>query len=104
MDTSDLDKRRNAYRGDLAAESLRGKVAAPRYAAGEARRVADSAVPLRGAPDTHASWTPEVLFGESVALALRLGRRTFEGGRGNETFKVRHGLSPLPLDAYVRPV
>jgi cell wall-associated NlpC family hydrolase len=68
MDTSDLDKRRNAYRGDLAAESLRGKVAAPRYAAGEARRVADSAVPLRGAPDTHASWTTEVLFGESVTV------------------------------------
>ena len=42
MDTSDLDKRRNAYRGDLAAESLRGKVAAPRYAAGEARRVAEA--------------------------------------------------------------
>ena len=36
MDTPALDRRRNAYRPDLAAEALRGKVAAPRYAAGEA--------------------------------------------------------------------
>jgi hypothetical protein len=43
-----------------------------------------------------------VLFAESVALALRLGRPIFEGGRGNQTFKRRHGLSPLPLYAYVR--
>ena len=68
MDTSELDKRRNAYRADLAAELLRGKVAAPRYAAGEARRVVDGAVPLRGTPDTHASWTTEVLFGEHVTV------------------------------------
>jgi hypothetical protein len=45
-----------------------------------------------------------VLFAESMALALRLGRRIFEGGRGNATFKLRHGLTPRPLDAYVRPV
>jgi hypothetical protein len=43
-----------------------------------------------------------VLFAESVALGLRLGRRTLEGGRSNETFKRRHGLAARPLDAYVR--
>ena len=68
MDTSALDRRRNAYRGDLAAEALRGKVAAPRYAAGEARQVIDGAVPLRDTPDAHASWTTQVLFGERVTV------------------------------------
>ena len=43
-----------------------------------------------------------VLYAHSVALALRLRRPVFEGGRGNETFKRRHGLLPRPLDAYLR--
>src|ERR1700740_3318300 len=63
-----LDHRRNAYRVDLAAESLRGKVAAPRYAAGESRQVIDAAVPLRDAPNPHTSWTTEALFGERVTV------------------------------------
>jgi cell wall-associated NlpC family hydrolase len=61
-----LDRRRNAYRDDLAAESLRGRVAAPRYAVGERRRVAAGSVPLRTAPDAGAAWASEALFGESV--------------------------------------
>ncbi|MEV6239732.1 GNAT family N-acetyltransferase [Lentzea sp. NPDC051838] len=40
-----------------------------------------------------------VLFGESVKLAIRLGKTTLEGGRGNSDFKRRHGLSPRHLDA-----
>ena len=67
-DTTVLDRRRNAYRADLAAEALRGRVAAPRYAAGEARQVIDAAVPLRDTPDPHASWTTEALFGERVTV------------------------------------
>lgn len=43
-----------------------------------------------------------VLYAHSVELALRLGRPVFEGGRGNEAFKRRHGLRPRPLDAYLR--
>ena len=54
-------------------------------------------------PELAALSAKHVLYG-GTALALRLGRAVFEGGRGNETFKVRHGLTPLPLDAYVRPV
>ena len=68
MDTVTLDRRRNAYRADLAAEVLRGKVAAACYATGEAHQVVDAAVPLRGTPDPHASWTTEVLFGERVTI------------------------------------
>jgi hypothetical protein len=39
------------------------------------------------------------LFAESVRLSIRLGRTTLEDGRGNASFKRRHGLSPCPLDA-----
>lgn len=63
-----LDRRRNAYRDDLAAESLRGRVPARRFSAGEARQVVDAATPLRGAPDAKASWTTEALFGEVVTV------------------------------------
>jgi len=63
-----LDKRRNAYRDDLAAEVLRGEVAALRYAAGAAQQVIEGAVPLRGSPDPHASWTTQALFGEWVTV------------------------------------
>ena len=63
-----LDRRRHAYRADLAAEVLRGKVAAPRYAAGEARQVIDAAAPLRDTPDPHARWTTEALFGERATV------------------------------------
>jgi cell wall-associated NlpC family hydrolase len=68
MDTAALDPRRNAYRADLAAEALRGKVSAPRYAVGEARQVIDAAVPLRDTPDPHARWITEALFGERVTV------------------------------------
>ena len=63
-----LDRRRNAYRADLAAEALRGTVAAPRYAAGAARQVVNAAVPLRGAPEAQARWTTQALFGERVTV------------------------------------
>ncbi len=62
------DRRRNAYRDDLAAETLRGKIAAPRYSAGEVRQAVEAATPLRGEPDARASWTTEALFGEIVTV------------------------------------
>ncbi|MFS8099540.1 GNAT family N-acetyltransferase [Lentzea alba] len=40
-----------------------------------------------------------VLFAESVKLAIRLGKTTLEGGRGNDDFKRRYGLTPRHLDA-----
>jgi len=63
-----LDKRRNAYRSDLAAEVLRGKVSAPRFARGEARQVFAASAALRAAPDAQAGWTTEALFGEAVTV------------------------------------
>jgi cell wall-associated NlpC family hydrolase len=65
---STLDPRRHAYRADLAAETLRGKVAAPRYTAGQVRQVVHSSTPLRGQPDALMSWTSEVLYGEHVTV------------------------------------
>jgi cell wall-associated NlpC family hydrolase len=58
------DPRRNAYRDDLAAEGLRGKVKAPAYSPGSDRQFVFPATPLRARPDARASWTTEALFGE----------------------------------------
>jgi len=63
-----LDPRRHPFRRDLAAEALRGKVAARRYAAGEVRQVAHAASPLRGSPDPSAPWTTEALLGELATV------------------------------------
>lgn len=68
MSTPLLDPRRHAYRADLAAETLRGTVSAPRFAAGEMRQVVHSATPLRGRPDARDGWTTEALFGELVTV------------------------------------
>jgi cell wall-associated NlpC family hydrolase len=63
-----LDPRRHAFRADLAAESLRGRVAVPRYARGETRQVVHPATPLRGRPDAREIWTTEALYGELVTV------------------------------------
>ena len=63
-----LDPRRHAYRDDLAAESLRGKVDAPRYAAGVSHRVARAAVAMRRSPDGALGFDTELLFGETATV------------------------------------
>lgn len=68
MTTTSLDPRRHPFREDLAAESLRDRVAAPRYVEGQVRQVVHSATPLRARPEPRASWTSEVLFGERVTV------------------------------------
>jgi cell wall-associated NlpC family hydrolase len=68
LSTTPPDPRRHAYRDDLAAEELRGKVEAPRYVVGEVRQVVHSATPLRGQPDARESWTSEALYGELVTV------------------------------------
>jgi Bacterial dipeptidyl-peptidase Sh3 domain/NlpC/P60 family len=61
-----LDRRRHAYRDDLASEALRGRVKAARYVTGQRRQVMRSAVPLRATPSPTAMLDNEVLFGEVV--------------------------------------
>ena len=62
------DPRRHPYRDDLAAEALRGKVAAARYVKGEARQVVYPAIPLWVQPDARQEWATQALFGERVAV------------------------------------
>jgi cell wall-associated NlpC family hydrolase len=66
--TTSLDPRRHPFSEDLAAESLRDRVPAPRYVDGQVRQVVHSATPLRARPEPRASWTSEVLFGELVTV------------------------------------
>ena len=63
-----LDPRRNAFRPDLAAQALYGKVAAPRYSAGAVRQIARASVPLRRVPQGQACFETEALFGETVTV------------------------------------
>jgi cell wall-associated NlpC family hydrolase len=62
------DPRRNAYREDLAAEGLRGKVKARNYSPGWERQIVYPATPLRGRPDAREPWTTEALYGELVKV------------------------------------
>jgi cell wall-associated NlpC family hydrolase len=61
-----LDPRRHAYRRDLAAAELEGRVEAARFVKGELRQVMRAAVPLRAEPRVNVGLNNEVLFGEIV--------------------------------------
>jgi len=62
------DPRRNAYRRDLAAESLRGLVEAERYVRGEPRQVGIPVLSLRREPRFDATLDTEILLGETVSV------------------------------------
>jgi cell wall-associated NlpC family hydrolase len=68
MTSERLDPRRHVYRPDLAAEELRGKVEASRFAVGELHRVARAAVAMRREPDPKLGFDTELLFGEVVTV------------------------------------
>jgi len=63
-----LDPRIFAYRPDLAAQSLYGRVNAPRYTAGEKWQVQRSAIAMRKIPDPAAGLVSEALFGERLTV------------------------------------
>lgn len=66
--TAKLDPRRNVYREDLAAESLKDKVKAPRYAAGELRQVVGAIAPVRIVPRFDAPLLTQALSGELATV------------------------------------
>ena len=68
IDTALPDPRRHAYRGDLAAESLRGLVEARRFVKGEPRQVSAPSLPLRREPRFDATLDTEALLGETVTV------------------------------------
>jgi len=59
-----LDPRIHAYRDDLAAVSLRGRVEARRFVVGTVRQVSAGIAALREAPAAEAEQTSQLLFGE----------------------------------------
>lgn len=63
-----LDPRRNAFRPDLAAQSLEGVVRAERYVVGEPGFVIRATVPMRKYPDPARGFETEALFGESLTI------------------------------------
>ena len=63
-----LDPRLNAYRPDLAASELRGKVEAGRFADGTLNRIIDSNVPVRADGHPDAALLTEALYGERVTV------------------------------------
>jgi len=63
-----FDSRVTPVRADLAAKSLEGKVAAPRYVEGRILEIVAAQAPLRGAPRPDAPLLTEALKGERVAI------------------------------------
>ena len=63
-----LDPRVHAYRADLAAASLRGRVDAPRFEAGAPGQIGRPVVPLRKVPTGVAGFETEAVFGEHVTV------------------------------------
>ena len=66
--TVPLDARRHAFRPDLAADNLRGRVEAERFVAGNWGQVVVPSIQIRNKPDTNAAVDTEALFGEVVVV------------------------------------
>lgn len=66
-----LDRRRNAFRDDLADERLRGKVEAARYTKGEKKRISTTAASLYRQPSEQSAIDTQALFGELVTVFER---------------------------------
>ena len=62
------DPRRNAYRADLAAETLRGTVEAENYVPGQPHHVVAPSLPLRREPRFDSNLDTEGLLGEAVTV------------------------------------
>jgi len=62
------DPRRNAYREDMAASALSGRVRAPRYVDGVTQQVIAARAPVRSAPKFRAPLMTEALHGETVKV------------------------------------
>ena len=63
-----LDRRTTAFRRDLAAETLRGLVDAPRFAVGEPFVVLDGVVDLKREPRPDAALETQLLHGETLRV------------------------------------
>ena len=64
----DLDPRLNAFRADLAAATLRGKVEAARFVDGTLHRIIDASAPMRAEGHPDAAQVTEALHGERLIV------------------------------------
>ncbi|MGI9356833.1 MAG: NlpC/P60 family protein [Rhizobiaceae bacterium] len=64
--SSNLDPRLNAHREDLADETLRDMVEAPRYVAGEPAHVTSPFADMLAEPDSKSSLQTQILFGHDI--------------------------------------
>jgi cell wall-associated NlpC family hydrolase len=62
------DPRLTPARPDLAAQHLKGKIAATRFVSGEEFEICDPLIPLRGQPSTEAMLLTQALKGERVVI------------------------------------
>ncbi len=69
--TAQLDKRLHAFRGDLADETLRGKVTSEQFVAGVSARVSSTFADILDKPDEHAGLQTQILFGHDVKVFER---------------------------------
>jgi cell wall-associated NlpC family hydrolase len=110
------DPRRHAYRGDLAAEALRGTVEAERYVRGEPRQVAIPVLPLRREPRFDATLDTEALLGEIVTVYdeaegwawVQSARDAYVGympseGLSGRIFSPTHRIAALRTYVYPEP-
>jgi len=63
-----LDPRIHAFRREIAARHLQGRVEAARFVDGERRQTIEPVAALRGAPSHEARQVTEALFGERIAV------------------------------------
>jgi cell wall-associated NlpC family hydrolase len=68
MITTPLDRRRHAYRPDLADSRLEGQVASERFVEGTRQQIRAHATPLRASPDATRAYETEALHGETVRV------------------------------------
>lgn len=93
-----LDRRRNAFRADLADAALVGVVAAERFIESSPGQIVRPAVPLRPAPSLSEPFDTEVLFGEHV--------RVFDVANGWAWVQLERDryVGYLPADAISREI
>jgi cell wall-associated NlpC family hydrolase len=97
-----LDRRLNAYRGDLADARLRGVVTAARYASGRKARVVIGRAPARHRPEPRAEIDTFYHYGEGVLVFDEAGgfawcQSLFDGYMGYvERRHLAVGVAPAP--------
>jgi len=110
------DRRRHAWREDLAAAELEGTVPAPQFVEGVPARVSWSAIALRRAPSGGEAFETEALFGERVTVFdeadgwawVQLARDRYVGyvprdALSFEVVEATHRVQALGTFVYPRP-